>query len=219
MRSRALGRWPVVLGALVGAGLLLLATGRVWAEGTVTGLSGETVVSVTGRDAQPVLPALALLAGAAAAALAIGGRLARRFSAVALALAGVAAVAAAATRAGDAARLAGVLEPAGARVTGVRGIEARQIAVSAWPWLAVAAGVLVAVAGLAALLAGGSWPDRASRYDRAPDAAGGGPAAGADDRDAVADGDDGDERPAQDPADVWDALSRGEDPTAGRRGR
>ena len=120
------GRWPVVLLALAAAALVLLASGRVWAEGTVDGLTGVVRVSVTGRDAQPVLPALALLAGAAAAVLAIGGPVVRRLAAAALLLAGVAAVAAAVTRVGGGGSAGG--QPGaggGPRVRGGRGRPAR----------------------------------------------------------------------------------------------
>jgi uncharacterized membrane protein (TIGR02234 family) len=207
------GRWPVVLAALAGAGAVLLASGRVWAEGRVAGLSGTAVVSVTGRESQPVLPALALLAGAAAAALAIGGRAARLFSAAALALAGAGVVAVAVGRAAAPSRMAAALDPAAARLTGIRGLPVLGVEVSGWPWLAVAGGVLVALAGLVGLLAGRRWPDRGARYDRAPDEGGSAPGPEGDD------GGPGDERPEDGAAAVWDALSRGEDPTAGRPGR
>lgn len=203
----------MVLAALAGAGAVLLATGRVWAAGRVAGLSGTAAVSVTGRESQPVLPALALLAGAAAAALAIGGRPARLFSAAALALAGAGVVAATVGRAAAPSRMAAALEPAAARLSGVRGLPVLEVEVSGWPWLAVAGGVLVALAGLAGLLAGSRWPDRGARYDRAADGGGAGPGPERDDDRP------GDERPEADAAAVWDALSRGEDPTAGRPGR
>jgi uncharacterized membrane protein (TIGR02234 family) len=203
-------RWPVVLAALAGAALVLLASGRVWVEGTVQGLSGPVDVVATGRESQPVLPALALLAGAAAAVLAIGGRMVRRFAAVALGLAGVAVVLVTTGRAVSAARLAGTLDPAAARVSGVRGVTAQAVAVSGWPWAAVAGGAVVAAAGLLALVAGRAWPDGGTRYDRTGPVAGPGPGPS---------GPDQDEPPVDDPAAVWDALSRGEDPTAGRSGR
>jgi uncharacterized membrane protein (TIGR02234 family) len=189
------GRWPLL--ALAAAALVLLASGRVWAEGTVDGLTGVTRVSVTGRDAQQVLPALALLAGAAAAVLAIGGPVVRRFSATALIVAGVGTAVAAASRAPGGSRMAGALGPAAARASGLTGTDLRLVSVSAWPWVATAGGVLLALAGLSALLAGRSWPD-GGRGDSRPE--------------QPAD-------PGDDPAATWDALSRGEDPTAGRPGR
>lgn len=59
----------------------------------------------------------------------------------------------------------------------------------AWPWLALAGGVLVAVAGALTVARAGSWPGTGTRFERG----------------ARTDG--------AAPRDAWDALDRGEDPT------
>jgi hypothetical protein len=112
------GRWPVVLLALAGAAVLLLAAGRVWAQGQVDGLAGPVPVSVTGRQASPVLPALGLIAGAAGLVLAICGPVLRWVAAAGLVATGAAACAAVLVGDSDAGRL---LEPAAARAAGVTG--------------------------------------------------------------------------------------------------
>ena len=67
------------------------------------------------------------------------------------------------------------------------------VAHPAWPLLAAAGGVLLALGGLVTLVRSRRWPTMSARYET--------PAARAD-------------RPRTDAA-VWDALSRGDDPTAG----
>ncbi|WP_344337428.1 Trp biosynthesis-associated membrane protein, partial [Kitasatospora putterlickiae] len=71
---------------------------------------------------------------------------------------------------------------------------------TAWPWVALAGGLLLALAGLLTVRYGRGWPAMGSRYE-APTgkASAKRPSAGA----------------AQNPADLWKALDRGEDPTAG----
>ncbi|NUP54079.1 MAG: Trp biosynthesis-associated membrane protein, partial [Catenulispora sp.] len=72
---------------------------------------------------------------------------------------------------------------------------------ASWWLLAVAGGVLIALAGLAAVLRGAAWPGMSSRYENA--AAKSSPAARADTGTAK---------------DLWDALDRGEDPTEAATG-
>ncbi|MEQ7738291.1 Trp biosynthesis-associated membrane protein, partial [Escherichia coli] len=83
-----------------------------------------------------------------------------------------------------------------AAATGVSGSDA-QVAVTAFPTLAVVAGCLLALAGLLIIPAGRHWKAR-TKYD-APGAAG------------TADG-SGTAGPV-DEIDSWDRLSRGDDPT------
>ncbi|MGW2545360.1 Trp biosynthesis-associated membrane protein [Kitasatospora sp. NPDC001574] len=68
-----------------------------------------------------------------------------------------------------------------------------------WPWVALAGGLLLALAGLLTLRFGRGWPAMGSRYE-AP--TGKAPVS----RKSAA---------AESPADLWKALDRGEDPTAG----
>lgn len=66
--------------------------------------------------------------------------------------------------------------------------------VTVWPWVGLVAGVLMTLTGLAIAVTGRGWPASGSRYTRT--------------RADTADGD-----PVRD----WDALSEGDDPTAGPR--
>ncbi|HET9657378.1 MAG TPA: Trp biosynthesis-associated membrane protein, partial [Kineosporiaceae bacterium] len=139
-----------------------------------------------------------------AIALAITGPLARRVVAALVVLAGL----------GTAGLVAAVLaDPAAAlapfvvTATGQSGpVAGGAVAVTGWPWAAIAGGVLTGLAGLVALLRSGSWASGGRRFE--PGAGGG---AG-----------DGRQPPGQARAaaarrdrdlDTWEALSRGDDPT------
>lgn len=74
-----------------------------------------------------------------------------------------------------------------------------------WPVLTGLAGAAVAGAGAAAGLAGQRWPALGARYQRP--AASGRPAAAGHPTEAA-------EEPPTRPDELWDALDRGEDPTA-----
>lgn len=187
----------MVILALTGAALVLLAAGRIWAQGRVDGLAGVVPVSITGRQAQPVLPALALIAGAAGMVLAICGPVVRWLAAAALVLAGAGASAAAVVLASDAGRL---LQPAASRLSGITGSAILHSELSPWPWVAVVAGALVLLSGCWAMLAGAAWAAVGRRYQRPEDRASAAAAA------------------TDDPAAAWDALTRGEDPTTTDRG-
>ncbi|HEY4614274.1 MAG TPA: Trp biosynthesis-associated membrane protein, partial [Citricoccus sp.] len=85
--------------------------------------------------------------------------------------------------------------------------EAASYAVTAWPWVTLAAGVLLAACGVVVLVAGRGWREN-RRYDRRA-AAG---AAGTGASGAVG----APETPGSGPVDeidAWDELTRGEDPT------
>lgn len=190
-----------VTGVLAGAGLVLLAAGRTWASQRVTGVPGAEVVTRDGRAAAPVVTAAALVAAAGALALVLAGRVARRAVAVALLLAGLTVAAATIPVLADP---GAAVAPAVAAATGQAGpgtgaAVAGGARSGAWPWAALAgAAVIGAGAGLT-LLRGGSWGTGSRRFDPTdptggPGAAPGGGAGGG--------------------PDTWDALSRGEDPTA-----
>lgn len=123
------------------------------------------------------------------------------------ALAGVVGIAAARDRGRIAVGFALVLVGAGAAVVAVRaglqpvGETARNAVLppgaaqsTAWPWVAAGGGVIIAIAGLLVAARGARWSSLARRYD--------GPRpAGPDSATDVG---------------MWDALSHGDDPTAGR---
>lgn len=176
----------------LGAVLVLTAVGRVWAEGRVAGSQGATLeVSATGSRISELPGGLALVALAAAVAL-FAVRGAGRVAVGVLALlAGLGTAAASAVGAGDSA----ALHTEAARKLALSGTRATEVSHTLWPWLALVGGVLLAAAGLLTVRYGRSWPTMGSRYD-------------APTRKAPA-------RAADTPADLWKALDRGEDPTAG----
>lgn len=195
LRRRTAVLWAIAAGAAV-----LGAGAQTWIQATdLTGLPG-TVVTTSGNQAAAVVPAMALVGMASGVALSMARRVGRVVTSVLLVLAGV-------TTAGAAARAA--LSPADAaavQVSAATGTtaEAGAYAVTAWPWLTLAAGVLLAACGIAVLVLGRGW--RANRrYDTAT--AGSAGTAGAGTTGAGAAGNRIDE------IDAWDELSRGEDPT------
>ncbi|TLM83760.1 Trp biosynthesis-associated membrane protein [Pseudarthrobacter sp. NamE5] len=152
--------------------------------------AGPEALQVQGSKAATTVTALALVALAGGLAAAIAGRIARWIITAIIVLASAGIVAAAATvLANPLAAAQGSI----AEATGVSGSQA-EVAVTAFPFLAVAAGCLLAVAALAIPLAGRHWKAR-TKYD-APGAAGMAAAAA-----------------PVDEIDSWDRLSRGDDPT------
>ncbi|GAB5079846.1 Trp biosynthesis-associated membrane protein [Arthrobacter sp. AD-310] len=150
-------------------------------------------LDVQGSDAATAVTALALVALAGGLAAAIAGRIARWIITAIIVLASAGIVAAAGTVLSDPLAAA---QGSIAAATGVSGSQA-QVAVTAFPTLAVAAGCLLALAGLLVIPAGRHWKTR-TKYD-APGAAG-------------TAGDSGAAGPV-DEIDSWDRLSRGDDPT------
>lgn len=200
LRRRTAVLWAIAAGAAV------LGTGaQTWIQATdLTGLPG-TVVTTSGNQAAAVVPAMALVGMASGVALSMARRVGRVVTSVLLVLAGV-------TTAGAAARAA--LSPADAataQVSAATGTtaEAGAYAVTAWPWLTLAAGVLLAACGIAVLVLGRGWRanrryDTATAGSAATAATGAGPA-GTDPAAAAEN--------RIDEIDAWDELSRGEDPT------
>jgi uncharacterized membrane protein (TIGR02234 family) len=184
---------PVVLGTLAAGGLAFFAAARTWARADVEaeGLTSATI-AVSGADAQPLVPALAVVVVTAALALLAAGPRMRRVIAVLTMLVGVAAIVAV-PRSGtdpleDAVRAAAEKSPA---YTGPDALGD----ISYLPWdLATIVAFVIAIA-LAALTVRVSphWPTMSSRYD-APTS-----------RPVVQDADD---------AELWKAMDRGDDPTA-----
>ncbi|MFJ5121235.1 TIGR02234 family membrane protein [Kitasatospora sp. NPDC088548] len=170
----------------LGAVLVLTAVSRVWAEGR----AGTLAVSVTGGRISELPGGLALVALAAAVAVFAVRGAGRAAVGVLTLLAGLGAAASAAAGAGDSA----ALDSEAARILALSGTTATEVSRSAWPWLALFGGLLLAAAGLLTVRFGRSWPAMGSRYE-------------APTRKAPA-------KAAETPADLWKALDRGEDPTA-----
>jgi len=126
----------------VGAGFLLLSYGQVWATATYAepGLP-RLIVTLTGRDVQPVGGVLPVVALAGIAGIVATRRVGRWAAGVVLALTGTAATALA-------------LVP---------------VVVSQWWLLAAVGGAAVLVGGLLTVAHGSRWPALGRRYERAAD--------------------------------------------------
>jgi uncharacterized membrane protein (TIGR02234 family) len=201
------GRLACALAGLVGAGLLVVLSGRPWVTRVLTDVPGVPRVSASGDSAVPAVPALALVGAAAAVALLVTGRLGRYLAAVVLLVAGIGAVAAVVSvPAAPRKAVAAAVTAASGRSDGVAGPPA---AVTGWVWAALAAAGLLVVAGAAAVLRARRWPAPGRRFETpAPGtrtAGGTGKAAGGTEPGPV--------RGQGDSIGAWDALSRGEDPT------
>ncbi|MGH6654148.1 MAG: Trp biosynthesis-associated membrane protein, partial [Actinocrinis sp.] len=82
---------------------------------------------------------------------------------------------------------------------------------TAWPYVTIAGGLLVALGGALTLARGRSWSGLSNRYEVAP-AEGAAAAAGkSDHQNSVGQAGDGAGEPST--RDLWDALNRGADPT------
>lgn len=190
LRNTALGG---VFAALVG----LWAATRTW---VLVNVDATTVqmpqIVVDGSQAAPAVTALCVVVLAGALALLIGRKVARYIIGVINLAAGAGVLSAGLTATLDpAAAAAGAV----AEATGLRIISGTYEA-TAWPMLAMVAGLLIMLQGLAVLIAAGSWVKN-TKYDRV-----------ATDSNAAQD-------PVQnrDSISDWEQLSSGDDPTAAGR--
>ncbi|WFB10063.1 TIGR02234 family membrane protein [Streptomyces sp. LX-29] len=190
----------LLCGAL-GAALVLLATSRTWAEGTAAVAQGALPQHADGDDITGLPGALAVVGLAAMVAVFAVRRTGRVFVAGLLALCGAGIAVSAVMGASDTA----ALEEKASKATGLTDSSIQDVAHTAWPWVALAGGVLLLIAGALALGYGRRWPAMSGRYERSGGAARPRPHRS---------------RPAPDPdrpEELWKALDRGEDPT-GREG-
>lgn len=185
----------VTLLALLAADLLLLlAATREWVRLVVP----PAEVVADGVTAAGALVPLALAGLVAIGATAIAGPVFRVILGVLQSLLGVCALLQAGLTVSDPVAAA---QQAVAEATGVAGLESIRAAVelvtvSGWSGLAIAAGILVVIGGLAVAIGGPRWPTATSRFQRT--------------RAEPAE-------PDRTVVDDWDALSGGEDPTRGPR--
>jgi uncharacterized membrane protein (TIGR02234 family) len=184
----------------LGAGLLLVASGRTWVA-IVVGEPGQPTIAVEvpGRELTYGSP-LALLALAGIAGLVALRRAGRVVAGVVLLLAALGALASLLVLAATHGSASG---SAAARIAELAGERAGVTVVptgyplAAW-WLVELLGVLlVALAGVLAVVASGSWPSLGRRYERG----------------AGTDGMPGGRGPAARPASTWEQLDQGIDPT------
>jgi uncharacterized membrane protein (TIGR02234 family) len=188
--SRRGGYVTALLLIAIGAAVLLLSTMRPWWTVTVTSAgTPATTEVVDGRHAASATVGLAVLGLAGIAGVLATKGLWRRLVGAIVALAGLAAALAAQSATGKGGWQGAVSVSASPTIT----LTATH---SAWPYVALAAAVLMLIGGALVAAFGGRWPGWSSRYD-APSAASGTTA-------------------ATEPTahDLWDALDRGEDPTA-----
>ncbi|MEO6200951.1 MAG: Trp biosynthesis-associated membrane protein [Cryobacterium sp.] len=207
MRSGARIKLGLVLGVLLASGLALLAWTQAWilADVSTTGSAVQHLV-VDGSTASPALTALALAGLALGGALTIAGPVIRVVLGALEVLLGASVFLAS---------LLAITDPGAASAasvtaaTGISGRESIELAVvdptaTAWPFVALLAGVVMAAVGLAIVVTARRWPGSTTRYQAVrlkPAQAG-----RADESDAP---------PTRDAVDSWDDLSRGDDPTAG----
>jgi predicted metal-binding membrane protein len=175
----------LVLAGIALGGLTLLSWTQEW---FAVVLENDQRLSVPGQSAAPALSALALASLALSAALAIAGRVVRVVLAViAFAIGVVIVVSAVSALAMPIAASASVISEA----TGVAGADSiaglvASVVAQPWPWLAIVAGVLLAVVGALVIVTSRRWPATRRAYDT---------------------GGAGSEN-------AWDALSDGRDPTS-----
>jgi len=205
----------LALGA-VGAGAVLLSARQGWARVATPAPAPlpASVVSVSGQDLVPLAAALALAALASLAAVIATRRLARRLAGLLMAAFGVVIIVAvslplaasdvlAAARvtavsqagsatAGGAAGVSPGTAPGGGAVPGITAAGHVTMTAALWRPAAVAGALLIVAAGLLVAWRGPRWPVMSSRYEPPEQS--------------------GRQQPA-DSAALWDALSRGADPT------
>lgn len=202
--SRATGTREKIAAALLaaaGAGLILASDGRGWASATVTSPI-RLSVQTSGSSLTSLPYALGLAGLAGALALFAVRRIGRYLVGAVLLGAGIGTVVAVAANLGrlDSAQLARTAE----QTLGASAASLGPVSNTAWPYVTLAGGVLVALSGALTLARGHSWTGLSSRYDRNATAPA---AAAAASPEPV---------PAAEPTsrELWDALNRGTDPTA-----
>ena len=176
---------------LLGSVLALVSAGRTWVTAVAGGGGLPTItVALSGSDLQPAVTAIALLGLAAVAGLLATRRRGRVVIGVLMAAAGLVVVALAIDVASTWNSLLGVGDTIRSLVAEHVGTEsAADTTLSAW-WLGAAVGgLLVAAAGVLAVLRSRDWPQMGRRYERR---------------------DDGASRAAES---AWDQLDHGLDPT------
>lgn len=186
-----------LLGLVLSGGLALIGVTQTWFDVTLADSVGSAALIVAGQQAASPISSLALVGLALTGALAIAGRVFRYILGVLTALVGVGIAASAVSALADPvlASASSVTEHTG--IAGHSSIAALIDVASPtpWPFIVVAAGVLLVVIGLSVLLTAGRWPGGSRRYEQAS-------AHTAEDPEADTD-----------PVISWDNLSRGEDPT------
>lgn len=206
MSSRAGTREKIAAALLsaAGAGLILASDGRGWASATVTAPI-RLSVQTSGSNLTSLPYALGLAGLAGAVALFAVRRIGRYLVGAVLLGAGIGTVVAVATNLGrlDSTQLARTAE----QTLGASAAQLGPVSNTAWPYVTVAGGVLVALSGVLTLVRGRSWAGLSSRYDRNTRTTS---------TPATSTVAASDPTPEAEPTsrELWDALNRGTDPTA-----
>ncbi|MDX3230891.1 TIGR02234 family membrane protein [Streptomyces sp. ME19-01-6] len=200
---RSLG--VALLSGALGAALVLLATSRTWAKGTAAVAKGTLPQHANGDDITGLPGALAVVGLAALVAVFAVNRLGRWVVSGLLALSGAGIVVSSVLGASDKA----ALEAKASQATGLADSAIHDVAYTPWPWIAMAGGLLLLLAGVLALGYGRHWPAMSGRYERAGGGSGESRGAARARRGGSAGGAGDPERPEE----LWKALDRGEDPT------
>ena len=192
----------VAVGAAA-VGLVVFAVGRPWVESSaVTAGMPRQPVAVSGTDAVAWLRAVALVGLAGLAALLVTGGRGRRLVGALVAGAG-ATLAVGAALAGSE-LMAALVDAAAATAAGAdpNAVAAASDGAdrSLWRWVVVGAGAVLAGTGFTAAVRGPGWPGLSRRYIRSPDRE--------DDAEAQANAEG-----QADLEDQWRALDEGRDPT------
>ncbi|MFI2364869.1 Trp biosynthesis-associated membrane protein [Promicromonospora sp. NPDC019610] len=211
--------------ALLVLGALTFGTGSpTWITTTVaTALQPEVAVAASGTSAAPGVGAGALVLLAAGIACALTGRVARYVALVVAAAAGVLVVGSTLVVVQDPTPAATAAASASSGVTELTS----PVVLTAWPWAAVATGVLAVAVAVWGAVAARGWTATSGRHERAGQAPGAGTATSTEATSTEATSTAGPATPATapgtapeppdddeiDPHDAWDALSRGDDPT------
>lgn len=215
-------KYSTMLLLVVGSGLALIAATQPWFTIRLTDTAEHaTTVTVAGSVAAPALTALALAGLALTAALAIAGPVFRIVLALLGILLGVSVLVSAITAVSDAVRASASAITTATGVAGDASIHhlVHSVETAFWPWLAVAAGVLIVLASAAVVVFSRLWPGPSRKYQTR--------FAGEDGRpadevvaEAAEEAADTSATPAsptpldRDTAiDSWDDLTRGDDPT------
>jgi uncharacterized membrane protein (TIGR02234 family) len=196
----------VLAACVAGGAAALLAAGRVWLRLAAPRTPPLPALSaaLTGRDVEPLVPALGVVGLAGLVALLATRRWGRLVVGALLAAAGLALLLRSLPHlaAPPAAEARALLLDQGRSTGEPAGVTVTATVTRAWPVVAALGGTALLAGGLGAVLRCRRWPAMSARYDRpAPAAAVPGPGESGPGRDQPAAGA------------AWEALDRGEDPT------
>ncbi|AGW41311.1 hypothetical protein O159_12320 [Leifsonia xyli subsp. cynodontis DSM 46306] len=219
-----------LLALVAGGALALLSATQIWFSVRLTDTADHHgVVTVAGSAAAPALTALSFAGLALTAALAIAGPAFRIVLSLLGILLGGSIVFSSLSALGDLARAVGPAITAATGIAGEASVRALVDGLDAlfWPWLAVAGGVLIALASATAIVSLRVWPGPSRKYQTRFAGEDGRPAEDVLAEEAARVQEAGDPAPGAEAAlpaepaildrdtaiDSWDELSRGDDPT------